>query len=263
MTDLTLADLRAGFRELRLTGCPVIVHASIKAFGPIQGGPETLLQAVLESTACMIVPTFTYKTMVTPGVGPPNNGLTYGADQDANRMVIPFRADMPADPLMGFFPEMVRLHHAARRTSHPILSFAGIHAEAALAAQSLSNPLAPIGVLAEQDGWVLLLGTDHTVNTSIHYAEKLAGRRQFTRWALTPQRVLECVGFPGDSGGFEVIATELEQDSRCVQVGAARVQAVPHIRLFEVVQTRLKKNPLDLLCPRADCERCGAIRATV
>ena len=263
MTDLTLADFRVGFRELRLGGRPLIVHASVKSFGPIQGGAATVLRALMEITASMIVPTFTYKTMVTPEVGPPNNGLTYGANQDSNRMAIPFHADMPADPLMGIFPEAVRLHPEACRTLHPIQSFAGIHADAALAAQSLANPLAPIGVLEEQAGWVLLLGTDHTVNTSVHYAEKLAGRRQFMRWALMRDRVVECPGFPGDSSGFQVIAPDLERDTRCVQIGAAHVQAVPLMRLFEVVQSRLKKHPLDLLCQQADCERCQAIRATV
>jgi aminoglycoside 3-N-acetyltransferase len=263
MTDLTLADLRVGFRELRLAAHPVIVHTSLKSFGAIQGGAETLLRALLENTASIIVPTFTYKTMLTPEVGPPNNGLTYGADQDSNRMVIPFHAELPADPLMGRFPETLRLHPGARRSLHPIQSFAGIHADAALDAQTLLNPLAPISVLAEQGGWVLLLGTDHTVNTSIHYAERLAGRRQFTRWALLRDRVIECPGFPGDSSGFQVIAPDLENDTRFLQVGDALVQAVPIKRLFEVVRSRLKKHPLDLLCQQANCERCQAIRETI
>lgn len=263
MADLTLADLRDSFRELRLTERPVIVHASVKSFGLIQGGAETLMRALLESTASLIVPTFTYKTMVTPEVGPPHNGLTYCADQDSNRMVIPFHAELPADSLMGIFPETVRRHSEARRSSHPIQSFAGIRADEVLAAQTLANPLAPIGALAEQDGWVLLLGTDHTVNTSIHYAERLAGRRQFTRWALTRDRIVECPGFPGDSSGFQIIAPDLEQDSRFVQIGEARVQAMPIKRLIEVVQARLKIHPLDLLCQQVDCERCQAIRETV
>jgi aminoglycoside 3-N-acetyltransferase len=61
----------------------------------------------------------------------------------------------------------------------------------------LDDPLAPVGALAEENGTVLLIGVNHTVNTSIHYAEKIAGRKQFIRWALTPQGVRECPGFPG------------------------------------------------------------------
>ena len=263
MTELNFARLRALFLQLELFEKPVIAHASLKAFGHIQGGADTLLRALQESTASLLVPTFTYKTMVTPGLGPSNNGIHYGNDLDLNSMAEFFHVDMPADPMMGMFPETVRTHPDARRTAHPILSFAGINADKILEAQTLYNPLAPIGALAEQDGWVFLLGVNHTVNTSIHYAEKLAGRRQFTRWALTRKRTVECPNFPGDSSGFDVLAPDLEQDTRSVEVGSALVQAVPLKRLFEVVHARIKKKPLDLLCARADCDRCNAIRNSI
>lgn len=260
MPDLNLISLRACLLELDLTERPVIVHASVKAFGHIQGGADTLVRALVETTAAVIAPTFTYKTMLTPEVGPACNAMRYGSQADLNAMVQPFHANMPADSLMGMLPEALRLHPAARRTSHPILSFAGVNAEAILDAQTIYKPLAPIGMLAEQDGWVLLLGTDHTVNTSIHYAEKLAGRRQFVRWALLKTRAVECPGFPGDSSGFDAIAPDLAADTVHLQIGAASVQAVPIRRLIEATQARLKRNPLDLLCQRPDCDRCNVIR---
>ena len=108
-----------------------------------------------------------------------------------------FTPRMPADPLMGIIPETLRKHPRAKRSSHPIQSFAGINAGKILAAQTMANPLSPLGALEERFGWVVLLGVDHTVNTSIHSAEKLAGRKQFVRWALTPKGVVECPGFPG------------------------------------------------------------------
>lgn len=263
MTELTLITLRGCFLELRLLDHPVIVHASVKSLGYIQGGADTIVRALVETTAGVLAPTFTYKAMVTPEVGPSQNGITYGGRPDRNMKAEPFHPDMPADPLMGILPEAIRLHPAARRTAHPILSFAGIKVEAALEAQTLYNPLAPLGVLAEQDGWVLLLGTNHTVNTGIHYGERLAGRRQFVRWALARNRVVECPGFPGDSSEFDVIASDLEADTRRVQLATALVQAVPLKRVLEVTRARIQKNPLDLLCQREDCERCNAVRATI
>ena len=263
MTELTLTTLRGCFLELRLLDHPVIVHASVKAFGYIQGGADTIVRALIETTAGVLAPTFTYKTMVTPEVGPSRNGIIYGSEPERNVKAEPFQPGMPADPLMGILPEAIRLHPAARRTAHPILSFAGINVEAALESQTIYNPLAPVGILAEQDGWVLLLGTDHTVNTSIHYGERLAGRRQFVRWALGKDRVLECPGFPGDSSGFDAIAADIEPDTRQAQLGTGMIQAVPLKRVLETVRLRLKRNPLDLLCGRADCERCRAIRETV
>ncbi len=162
--------------------------------------------------------------------------------------------------MMGIIPEMLRRHPRVRRSTHPIQSFAGINAEKILAAQTMSDHLAPIGFMEKADGWVLLIGVNHTVNTSIHYAEKLAGRKQFVRWALTPKGVVECPGFPGDSAGFQAIAPDLGKFTRQVQIGDAIIQAIPLKMLIKVVTARIKKDPLALLCQQEDCERCNAIR---
>jgi aminoglycoside 3-N-acetyltransferase len=257
---LTYLDIKSSLLSLSLRDKPVIAHASLKSFGSIDGGAQTLLRAVLDSVGALVMPTFTYKTMITPNAGPPNNGITYGAEQDLNLMAEAFTPDMPCDPLMGILPETLRNQPNAKRTSHPIQSFAGLRAEKILSAQTMQNPLAPLGTLAEAGGWVLLLGVDHTVNTSIHYAEKLAGRKQFTRWAYLPNRIVECPGFPGDSAGFNALAPELEQDVRKIQVGHTIVQAVSLEVLFSKVIEVIKENPLALLCERDDCERCSAVR---
>ncbi|HTX91530.1 MAG TPA: AAC(3) family N-acetyltransferase [Anaerolineales bacterium] len=254
-------DLQRGFRDLKLGNSPVIVHASLSAFGPVEDGPETVLAALMAVFKTIVMPTFTYKTMITPPVGPQENALVYGSGRDLNAMAEFFTPDMPADPLMGILPETLRRHPLARRSMHPIQSFAGINAEKILASQSLLTSLAPLGELEKQNGWAVLLGVDHTVNTSIHYAEKLAGRKQFLRWALTPAGVVECPGFPGDSAGFQAVAPEMDKFTRRAQVGKALVQAVPLRTLFKVVIAMIKNDPLALLCQREDCERCNQMRS--
>ena len=93
------------------------------------------------------MPAFTYRTMVTPEVGPANNGIAYGGDHYYNREALPFHPDMPADPLMGILPETLRNHPDSRRSSHPILSFTGLNADAILGTQTLYDPFAPIAAL--------------------------------------------------------------------------------------------------------------------
>lgn len=256
-------ELGPAFEKLGLADRPIIAHASLKPFGFTKGGAEAVLNAMLATFASIIMPTFTYKTEITPDVGPPNNGITYGSGRDRNKMVEPFRPDMRADPLMGILPETLRNHPSAIRTAHPILSFAGVNADPILFTQTLYEPLAPIGALAELGGWAVLINVDHTSNTSIHYAEKLAGRKQFVRWALVSDRVVECPNYPGDSLGFQAIESHINFDTRHVSIGEGFIQAVPLQPLLEVVRKLIKKDPLALLCERMDCERCNAVKASL
>lgn len=256
------AEILSAFQALGLQEHPVIAHASLRPFGFIEGGAEAVLDAMLASFAGIIMPTFTYKTEIIPDVGPPNNGITYGSGQHQNKLAEPFHPNLRADRMMGILAETLRNHPSATRTAHPILSFAGIRADLVLFAQTLYEPLAPIGALAELEGWVVLINLDHATNTSIHYAEKLAGRKQFVRWALAGDRVVECPNYPGDSTGFHAIEPYLSLDTRRVQIGDGFIQAMPLQRVFDVTQDLIRKDPLALLCERIDCERCNAVRAT-
>jgi aminoglycoside 3-N-acetyltransferase len=258
---LTLDDFTSALKSLDLGKKPAIAHASLRSFGAIRGGAETVLNALLPSLSGLIMPAFTYKTMITPEVGPPHNGLTYGSGRDLNLMALPFRYTMRVDPMIGMLPEILRYSPGARRTSHPILSFVSARVNDALVMQTMNDPLALIGWMSNMDGWVLLLGVDHTVNTSIHYGEKLAGRRQFVRWAWVGKRIVECPGFPNCSDGFEAIRPDVQQVTRRAQIGEGFIEAIPLQALLQTVEDAHQRNdPLALLCQRDTCERCDAIR---
>jgi aminoglycoside 3-N-acetyltransferase len=257
---LTYRDLCNAFQQLELDHKPAIAHASLSAFGEVQGGAETILGALLRTVDSLIMPTFTYKTMLVPEDGPKDNAIDYGKSHDPNRLAEFFRPDMPADKSMGIIAETLRRHPQAKRSNHPIYSFAGIHADEAIDAQNLHHPFGPIEVLQSQAGWVLLLGVNHTVNTSIHYGEQLVGRRQFIRWALTLKGVVECPRWPGCSGGFQKIAPSLEWSSQKIRINDTLVQAVPLKDLLETVQELIGADPLALLCDREYCQRCSAVR---
>jgi aminoglycoside 3-N-acetyltransferase len=279
---ITYPNLKNTFSQLGLVKTPVIAHASLGSFGEqVDGGAEAVVRAMLASFQSLIMPTHTYKTMITPLAGPDQNALVYGKPDPFNADPQIFNHAMPADILMGVIPETLRLHLGATRSMHPILSFSGINADAILAAQTLADPLAPIGALAEQNGWVVLVGVNHTSNTSMHYAEKLAGRKQFIRWALAAESkpgaavvklagrdfssssnglVVPCPGFPGCSAGFQVIMPDLEKYTRRARVGKSLIMAVPLAVLFHVVLTKLRQDPLSLLCFDQRCERCAESR---
>ena len=261
---LAYRDFITGLRKLDIDHTrPVIVHASLSAFGEVHGGAETVLGALCSSFDTLIMPVFTYKTMITPEVGPPDNAISYGSGKDNNRMAEIYRPDMPTDTMMGVLAEYLRNHPKAYRSMHPILSFAGINAKQTLDSQTTHEPLLPIQTLIDEEGWVLLMGVDQTVNTSIHYGEQLSGRKQFIRWALTSKGIIPCYGFPGCSDGFEAITPHLDEVIRNVKVGEAVIHAVPLVNLMDSVCGMLKEDHLALLCAREDCARCNAIRASI
>lgn len=240
---------------------PVIVHASLASLGKVAGGVNTLLGALVRTYRSILIPTFTYQTMVVPREGPENNGLDYKNPPESSQNAVFFEPDLPTSSAMGELAEALRTHPRAKRSFHPILSFAGIHVGYALESQTLSQPLAPIEVLADKDGWVLLLGVDQTANVSIHYAEQLAGRKQFIRWALTPAGVKECPNFPGCSWGFNALSPHIQYHVRKEVFGSTVITAMSLQAMIPLAQKLILEDPAALLCDKGDCARCGAVRS--
>jgi aminoglycoside 3-N-acetyltransferase len=265
---LSYRQLLRAFRELPIPeGRPVIVHSSLRALGPVHGGAATgaatVAAALADAFDSIIMPTFTYKTLVIPESGPPDNAITYGSQADNNKMAEFFYPDMPADKLMGAIPEALRKHPEAFRSGHPVMSFAGINARQYLEKQLLTEPLAPIAAMYDHGGWVLLLGVDHTSNTSIHLGERLAGRKSFIRWALMSDVIVTCTHNPYCSDGFNAIVPLMDPFIQKRMIGNALVQAMPLYELIETTRQLLEADPTALLCNRTDCPSCNTIRRLV
>lgn len=170
-------DLRVlGLRR----GGTVLVHCSLRAVGPLDRGPETLLTAlrgVLGDAGTVVVPTQTANNSLTsPAYRAATAGLT--AAERAR-----FEDDMPGfDPSatpsfgMGAFAEHVRCRPAARRSTHPQTSFAALGPAAAelVADHDLRCHLgerSPLGALYRRAASVLLLGVGMDKCTALHLAE--------------------------------------------------------------------------------------------
>jgi aminoglycoside 3-N-acetyltransferase len=239
----------------------VLVHASLDTLAPVAGGGDTVVGALAATCEMVVMPAFTERTLVTPPVGPADNGLAYGEAQNVEAEF--FRPELPVDPALGEVAEALRRHPKATRSVHPALSFAGIQADEALQAQSVSEPLGPIRWLAEFDADVVLIGVDHRKNVTLHWAERLAGRKQFLRWALTSDGIVECPAYPGCPDGFQAIAPRLRGITREAVLGDDPLQAIPLRDLIHVAVAWLREDPRALLCDRAGCLRCAAVRASV
>ena len=136
----------------------------------------------------------------------------------------------------------------------------GINADAALEAQTLEEPWGPIAQLASQDGDLILLGVEHTANVALYLAEQRAGRKQFVRWALTPQGVVECPVYPGCPRGFEAIQSRLRGIGNEGWLGSAHLQLVPLRDLLHTATAWIREDPGALLCADPTCALCRAVR---
>lgn len=257
---LSYRDLTVLFQTLGLGSHSLaMLHGSMASTEPIAGGPETVVGALLSVCEMILTPTFTYRTMVTPKLGPEDNAVDYEVN-DAQVEAEIFHPAMPSDPEMGILSEVVRRHPRSQRSRHPILSFAGINAEEALAQQTLENPFAPIEWLAEYDGDIVMLSVDHRTNISIHLGEQLAGRKTFTRWALTSKGVVACPNFPGCSEGFNAITAKLGGIARRARLDQGWLDVIPLRDLLNVVTHWVREDPTALLCGDSGCARCNAVR---
>ena len=257
---LTYRQLVLGLRSLDIDIFkPVIVHSSFSTLGPIQGGVPTIIGALTDVFNKIMMPAFTYSTMVTPKVGPENNAMQYGSFDYLNKSAKIFSKNMPIDRLIGTIPEQFRQLPQTKRSDHPILSFCGINIDDILSSQTLSYPFKPIENLYEQDGTVLLIGVDHIANTSLHLAEAKAYRKSFIRWALTKQGIVECPQFPNCSGGFEKASVHLESITKHFTIGDAKIRVLPIKQMIDIATNLIEQDPYALLCEEENCERYQAV----
>src|SRR3972149_10843181 len=113
---LTFRDLYTALRKLELDRTrPVIAHGSLSSFGEVNGGADTVLGALLSISNSVMMPTFTFKPMLIPEVGPESNAIRYGSGKDLNRMAEFFTPGMAVDPLMGRIPAALRPHPKPQR----------------------------------------------------------------------------------------------------------------------------------------------------
>lgn len=140
-------------------GSPVIVHTSLKAIGEIEGGAETLLSALLEFVlskgGILCVPSHTWTTM---------------------------RLDLrKAESCIGVFPKIAAAHPEGVRSLHPTHSMVVFGEEKrvkdfVLNESKVDTPVNPSGCygnLYRENGYVLLIGVDHTKNTFLHCVEEM------------------------------------------------------------------------------------------
>jgi aminoglycoside 3-N-acetyltransferase len=257
---LTRQQLADAFAEIGIQqGDAVILHSSFKSLGTVDGGPNTVIDALLDAVGPhghLLVPTFTYS--------------------------LPMWHVEPFDPKtskarVGVIPDVLRQRTDAHRSFHPTHSVAviGPHAEDIIRNHLHATPLGadcPFDRMRKFDAKILMLGTFQDTNSSLHLCEVLAGL-PYVRVAFTEGQDFEIAWFinedgqveytqifevPGCSRGFRVVEEPLRQVGvlRDVRVGPSVSQLLRLNDLVNAMKELLHADPTMLLCTHNDCGIC-------
>jgi aminoglycoside 3-N-acetyltransferase len=257
-------NLVNAFRTIGLSrDIPVITHLGKDLPGKVNGGLPTFMGALLSSVDNILLPAFTFSTMVTPQTGPADNNMQYGSQDAQNMHAVIFSHALPSECGNQDALDILKQFPGTYRSSHPIFSFCGLGLDVALMRHTSGNPYHPIEEMEKLGGWVLLADSAADQNFSIHYAEMIAGRKQFLRWALSPNGVEACPHFPGCPDGFHKLDFYLHDELRQIHLEGLTLSAVPLATLISTSVALLQEDPFALLCNDLQCTRCNLVREDV
>lgn len=260
---LSVEDLRQHFQVAGLSGTSVCIHASIKSLGQISQGPETVIESALLEDMSVMVPTQSWKYFSAPK--PANRGdIPLNAEEDGS---IPSklpnnegfsRESVAVGAAMGVLPRVLVEKFPHKRGNHPLASFSatGPRADFLTSTQTAGRPFAPIEQLIADKGKILLLGTDLTSVTALHYAEQLAGLSMLVRWALISDgSVQECV-VSGCSLGFEKLSVLLRSIETPYVCGTSNWRIYNAEELVLSATEIFRQTPTIGKCDDQTCKRC-------
>lgn len=261
---VTRTDIERALRALGLgSDSHVLVHTSYKSIGGVEGGPTTVVRALVETLGTLMMPAFTsYRTGIWDARAAfANNAYPMQRPDEWNPEPEPFTTDTPANPTMGVINEMFRREYPVARSRNPLVSFIayGALAEELCGPGTEYDAVEPIRRLMEAGGDVLLLGVTHVNSTSLHLAEQLAGRELFVRYAMTPDGVREARS-GGCGNAFDDVQPHVDHLERRSALGKATLRCYALQPYVETARHLIERDPYALLC---DCDRCRAHKARV
>ncbi|PKM58300.1 MAG: AAC(3) family N-acetyltransferase [Firmicutes bacterium HGW-Firmicutes-3] len=174
-------DIMDSLKEVEIVkGNTVMVHVSLSSMGFVCGGPQIVIEALLEAVGpegTIMMPSQSWKNL------DPETGVHW---EEPKAWWQAIRENWPAydkkitpTNTMGAVAEMFRQWPGAFRSDHPARSVAAVGKNAEYLTQDhdLSNIFgegSPIDKLYHLDGKVLLMGVSYDKSTSIHLADAKA-----------------------------------------------------------------------------------------
>ena len=247
---------------MSLANSVICMHSSLKSFGFLEGGPDTLIKAFLAMDCTVIVPTFTYNCEVSAPANRriPQNGSDYSKSIDSKRAKAYDKESTLISQEMGAIPARMLEWDDHIRGNHPLNSFTAIGplANELIDKQNPLNVYGPLKYLYDQPlAYVGLMGVDLTKATAIHLAEEMAGRRLFRQWAKNFDDTQQEVTVGSCSDGFNNFSPWVRDIELNITVGSSSWRVYPFRAFIEIVTAEIVQNPEITHCANTRCPRCN------
>ena len=178
---ITAETLKKDFYNIGLQdGMTVLLHSSLSSIGWVCGGAVTVILALedmLGLDGTLVMPAHS-GDLSDPGnwENPPVPKSWWKIIKDT---MPSYDCDLTPTRGIGIIPEVFRKQKGVFRSAHPQVSFAARGKNALLITSGHNLEFgcgkdSPLKKIYDLDGYILLLGVDHSSNTSIHLAEAIA-----------------------------------------------------------------------------------------
>lgn len=260
---VTEQEIRGALRTLGLTGRAVCVHSSLRSFGYVEGGANTVVGAFLAEGCTILVPTFSSSAFeLDPSAHArfERNGWDYDRPRVKERdSEVTYTTDSTLiDGDMGAIPTAIVSWPGRVRGRHPTDSFSALGPRAAelVSGQTPADVCAPLAALARAGGYVALLGVGLERMTLLHLAERESGRELFRRWARDEGGRPSVVVVGGCSEGFGGLEPALRPITRTFVVGRSTWRVLPADEAVARAAEAIRADSLITHCGEVGCERC-------
>lgn len=266
MISLAGRDLVFLFGELGITrGDTVLMHSSLTSIGKVDGGPEAVIDALLEligEEGTLAMPAFT-------------DQMTNAFDSKQTKSDV------------GIITEVFRKRKGVLRSCHPTHSVCALGRNAEYITRGHQFSETPCGRetpfyrVMELNGKIMLLGVDMNRNTMLHAIEEAANAQYLVEEIRVPKpvcmdfseqhslkndnQVFKIRKFPSGHRDFLKLTPLLRKNGLIVEgyVGSALTGIMECAPLFSFVLNLLEKTPDFLLCRNSYCNSCVAGRKKI
>lgn len=220
---MKISDIYYAIDFLNLNNKEICIHSSMKSFGEhIEGGVDAIIDLFISSGCTILAPTFSdmYETKPIEGYMPLQNGA--------------------GDYSYFLEKEYENIEPFNRKSKEITVEDMGILAKRVLDSKGSIRGNHPLNAA-----------------TIIHYAEQLAGRNPFIRWAKNEVgEVIPCL-VGGCSEGFGNLEESLKNYAKKITVGQSNWTCYKARHIVNICREVIISNPHITHCGDYYCHRCN------